>query len=109
MDGCSFQIRNNSISIYRDDVFFSSAKMFSGIYVLNLESPILNIDTKRLKSNNSRDPYLWYYHMGHVNEKRLIKLHKDEYLGSFNWKSFEQCESCFLGMMTKKPFLRKGK
>ena len=103
LEGFSFQIRNRSISFYRDDVFFGCATMINDIYVLDLTSSILNIDTKRLKSNNPKDSYLWHYHLGHVSEKRLIKLHKDGYLGSFNWESIEECELCLLSKMTKSP------
>ena len=82
--------------------------MINGIYVLDLKSSILNIDTKRLKSKNSKDSYLWHYYLGHVSEKYLTKLHKDGYLSSFNWKLFEECELCLLGKMTKSPFMIKG-
>ena len=37
----------------------------------------------------------------------MTKLHKDGYLGSFDWESFEQCESCLLGKMAKSPFSKK--
>ena len=58
MDGYSFQIRNKSIFIFRNEMFFGSAELFNRIYVLEIESLVLNINTKRLKSNNSNDSYL---------------------------------------------------
>ena len=71
-------------------MFFGSAEIFNRICVLNLQSSILNIESKKLKSNNSRDSYLWHHHLGHVNKKYLTKLHKDGYLDSFDWESFEE-------------------
>ena len=38
----------------------------------------------------------------------MTKLHKSGSLGSFNYESFDTCESCLLGTMTKLPFKGKG-
>ncbi|KAG6532166.1 hypothetical protein ZIOFF_006004 [Zingiber officinale] len=40
----------------------------------------------------------------HINDKRLSHLHKDGLLDSFDFESYETCESCLLGKMTKTPF-----
>ena len=46
--------------------------------------------------------------LGHANEKRISQLHKDGLLDSFDFESFDTCESCLLGKMTKSPFTHKG-
>ena len=38
----------------------------------------------------------------------MTKLLKSGSLGSFDYESFEKCESCLLGKMTKLPFKGKG-
>ena len=38
----------------------------------------------------------------------MSKLHKQGSLGSFDWESYETCESCLSGKMTKSPFSGKG-
>ena len=38
----------------------------------------------------------------------MVKLLKIGSLGSFDYKSYDTCESCLLGKMTKLPFKRKG-
>ena len=38
----------------------------------------------------------------------MTKLHKFGSLGSFDYESFDRCESCLLGKMTKLPFKEKG-
>jgi hypothetical protein len=43
-------------------------------------------------------------HLGHINEKHIERLHKDGLLSSFDFESFDTCESCLLGKMTKAPF-----
>ena len=106
--GFSFIIKNNCCSIYLNDIFYATAQMSNGLYILDLEMPIYNIDTKRIKPNELNPTYLWHCRLGHINEKRISKLHKDGLLDSFDYESFETCRSCLLGKMTKTPFTGKG-
>ena len=68
------------------------------------DNNIYNIDTKRIKINESNPTYLWHSRLGHINEKCLEKLHKDGLLSSFDFESYDACESCLLGKMTKASF-----
>ena len=106
VDGFHFIIKNNIFSIYNANIFYGNAHLSNGLYVLNLEQPkpIYNIDTKRFKSNDLNPTYFWHCRLGHVNEKRILKLHQDGLIHSFELESFETCESCLLGKMTKAPF-----
>ena len=67
---------------------------------------INNIDAKRCKVDNDSATYLWHYHLGHIGVKRMKKLHKDGFLESLGYESFDACEPCLLGKMTKTPFSR---
>ena len=104
--GFSFLIKDNSCSIYLNEMFYGSAQLINGLYILNLDTPIYNINTKRFKSNDLNPTYLWHCRLGHINENRISKLHKDGFLDSFDFESYEVCESCLLGKMTKAPFSR---
>ena len=42
--------------------------------------------------------------MSHIGVKRMKKLHKDGFLESLGYESFDACEPCLLGKMTKTPF-----
>src|SRR4051812_5662973 len=42
--------------------------------------------------------------LAHISEKRMKKLHGDGLLTSFNFESYETCQACLLGKMTKLPF-----
>ena len=57
--------------------------------MLNLQSLILDIESKRLKLNHATKSFLWHYRLGHIKDKRLTMLHNDGYLGSFDWESIE--------------------
>lgn len=104
---CIF-IKNSKCNIYKDNIFYGYAPCTSGLYVLDAddtsEMPIYNIDTKRSKSNDLNFTYLWHCRLGHINEKRISKLHQNGLLNSFDYESFDTCEFCLLEKMTKTLF-----
>jgi hypothetical protein len=63
-----------------------------------------NVDAKRCKLNDDNSMYMWHCHLGHVGVKRMKKLHSDGLLGSLDFDSFDTCEPCLLGKMTRTPF-----
>ena len=44
--------------------------------------------------------------LGHISLKHVKNLHDDGLLTSSDFGSFETCESCLLGKMTKSPFAK---
>ena len=70
------------------------------------DTHIHNIDAKRCKVNNDSATYLWHCRLGHIGVKRMKKLHKDRLLESFDYESFDTCESCLMRKMIKTPFSR---
>ncbi|KAJ9562043.1 hypothetical protein OSB04_007203 [Centaurea solstitialis] len=76
----------------------------NGLYVLNLQEnkEVYHI-SKRSKEIEDQT-YLWHCRLGHINKKRIEKLQKGGLLGSFDFKPFDNCESCLSGKMTKQPF-----
>ncbi|KAK9042849.1 hypothetical protein V6N11_071204 [Hibiscus sabdariffa] len=106
--GFEIIIKNNSCSFFYDNLFYGSAQLINGLYILNQENMIFNINTKRLKTNDSNQTYLWHCRLGHISERRISKLHKDGLLDPFVFEQLDVCESCLLGKMTKAPFNGKG-
>ena len=103
------RIKDKCCSIYLNDMLYGHAPLVNGLYVLNLEvEPVYNIDAKRLRPNDLNPTYIWHCRLGHINEKRVEKLHRDGLLDSFDFESFDTCESCLLGKMTKAPFTGIG-
>ena len=76
-------INNNCCSFYLNNVFYGSAQLNNGLYVLDQMNLIYNINTKRSKINDSNQTYLWHCRLGHISEERISKLHKDGLLDSF--------------------------
>ena len=89
--------------------FYAGGTLSNGIYILDLSNSILNInDSKRQKGDNLKSSYLWHCRLGHISERCMTELHKCGSLGSFDYESFDTCESCLLGKMTKLRFKGKG-
>ena len=65
------------------------------------DTHIHNNEAKRCKVDNDSATYLWHYRLGHIGVKRMKKLHADGLL-----ESFDTCEPCIMGKMTKTPFSR---
>ena len=47
---------------------------------------------------------MWHCHLGHIDVKRMKKLHVDGLLESFDCESLDACEPCLMGKMTKTLF-----
>ena len=89
------------------NIFYGHAPLMSGLFLLNLDSSnthIHSIEAKRLKFNNDSATYLWHCRLGHIGVKRMKKLHADGLLESLDYESFDACEPCLIGKMTKAPF-----
>ncbi|KAK8715626.1 hypothetical protein V6N13_042955 [Hibiscus sabdariffa] len=106
--GFEIIIKNNCCSFYLNNLFYGSAQLNNGLYILNQENEIFNINTKRSKTNDSNQTYLWHSRLGHISERRISKLHKDGLLDPFVFEQMDVCESCLLGKMTNAPFNGKG-
>ena len=48
--GFSF-IKNKCCSVYLNDMFYCSAPLMNGLYILDLENPIYNISTQKVQVN----------------------------------------------------------
>ena len=65
---------------------------------------IHNIETKRVRVNNDSAIFLWHCRLGHIDVKRMKKLHTDGILQSLDYESLVACKPCLMGNMTKTPF-----
>jgi len=103
-----FYLRIIVVLFYKNELFCGKTIICNGLYVLDVDTPVNNINIKQLKSSNLNNTYLWHCHLGHINETRMSNLHKNGYLSTFDYESYGACKSCLLGKMTKSPFKRKG-
>ena len=104
-EGYVFASENNGCAIYKNNMFVPFASIVNGLFVLNLDdSPVCNINAKRSRLADLNPTYMWHCRLGHISEKRMKKLHSDGLLTSFDFESYETCEACLLGKMTKTLF-----
>ena len=85
--------------------FYGHTPNENGLLDLDLsDTHIHNIEAKRCKVNNNSATYLWHCCLGHIGAKCMKKLHADGLLESLDYESFDACEPCLVGKMTKTPF-----
>ena len=110
-DSYSFKSENIGCSIYMSNIFYGHAPLKSGLFLLNLDrgdTHIHYIDAKRSKVDNDSATYLWHCRLGHIGVKCMEKLHADGLLESLYYESFDACEPCLMGKMTKTSVLRNN-
>jgi hypothetical protein len=74
----SFASENNGYVISKNGMFVAFASIMNGLFILNLDdAPIYNISAKRPRPNDLSLNYMWHYHLGHISENRMKKLHSD--------------------------------
>ncbi|KAD6118936.1 hypothetical protein E3N88_10207 [Mikania micrantha] len=106
--GYDFKFVDNDIHVSLNHMFYFKAMPCNGIYELvhdntTYDSSMYQATTKRLKLDLS-DSYLWHCRLGHINKNRMQKLQKNGLLKTNENDSFDVCESCLQGKMTKAPF-----
>jgi hypothetical protein len=62
------------------------------------------VDAKRCKLSDDNTTYMWHCCLGHVSVKCMKKLRSDGLLRSLDFDSFDTCEPCLMGKMTRTPF-----
>jgi hypothetical protein len=105
VDGYEIIIKNKHCSIYYNGIFYAYCPLVNGLYILDLEDKyVCNINMKRARLNDLNPTFIWHCILGHINEKRIERLHKDGLLSSFDFESFNTCMSYLHGKMTKAHF-----
>ncbi|GJT09653.1 putative RNA-directed DNA polymerase, partial [Tanacetum coccineum] len=94
----------------RDILSPGSAISVNGVFEIDMNdnvskynnNSIFSINKKRKLDLNSS--YLWHCRLAHIGKTRMQKLQREGLLESINDESYDKCESCISGKMTKKPF-----
>nr|GEY21639.1 retrotransposon protein, putative, Ty1-copia subclass [Tanacetum cinerariifolium] len=86
----------------------------NGIYEIDMSNlvpnvnSIYNVSNKRVK-HNLDSTYIWYFRLAHISKKHIEMLQHDGLLKSTDEESFDQCDSCLSGKMTRKSFPHRPK
>ncbi|KAJ9553261.1 hypothetical protein OSB04_017306 [Centaurea solstitialis] len=103
--GFYYKYSYKMISVFKDNIFYFKATPVDGLYTVNLKDNNSEIYHINKRSKDIEDQtYLWHCRLGHINKKRVELLLKGGFLGNFDYKPFDNCESCLSGKMTKQPF-----
>ncbi|KAJ9538231.1 hypothetical protein OSB04_030964 [Centaurea solstitialis] len=97
------------ISVFKNNIFYFKATPVNGLCTVNLQDNSSEIYHISKRSKDIEDQtYLWHCRLGHINKKRVELLLKGGFLGTFDYKPFDNCESCLSGKMTKQPFNKEN-
>nr|GEU44353.1 hypothetical protein [Tanacetum cinerariifolium] len=108
------RLTNYEISVSKNDVLYFNVISSNDIYEIDMSNLVPNINSiynvinKRVK-HNLDSTYLWHCLLSHISKKRIEKIQHDGLLKSTDDESFDQCESCLSGKMTRKSFSRRLK
>ncbi|KAJ9555363.1 LOW QUALITY PROTEIN: hypothetical protein OSB04_009977 [Centaurea solstitialis] len=103
--GFHYKYDYKMLSVFKDNIFYFKATPVNGLYTVNLQDNSSEIYHISKRSKDIEDQtYLWHCRLGHINKKRVELLLKGGFLGNFDYKPFDNCESCLSGKMTKQPF-----
>jgi hypothetical protein len=95
VDGYGILIKNKHCSIYYNVISYAQCPLVNGLYVLDLEDKsVCNINAKKARLDDLNPTFIWNCRLGDINEKGIERLHKDGLLSSFDFESFDTCESC---------------
>ncbi|KAJ9552749.1 hypothetical protein OSB04_016794 [Centaurea solstitialis] len=104
LDNC-YYIPNMIKNVLSFDLLVDQATPVNGLYTVDLQDNSSEIYHISKRSKDIEDQtYLWHCRLGHINKKRVELLLKGGFLGNFDYKPFDNCESCLSGKMTKQPF-----
>ncbi|KAD7117932.1 hypothetical protein E3N88_05200 [Mikania micrantha] len=106
--GFKYVFNGIAISAFLNDVFYFEAKPRNGIYEIDVQpnNNVYNL-SKRIKSGIN-DTFLWHCRLGHISKSRIKRLQSEGILESTGHDSFDDCESCLAGKLTKDPFTHVG-
>lgn len=100
----------NGISVSLNNVFCFNAIPINGVFEIDMENHVssrnnsMYIISNKIIKCNLDSSYLWHCRLAHIGKDRMEKLQHDGLLQNINDESFDKCESCISGKMTRKPF-----
>ncbi|GJV84472.1 putative RNA-directed DNA polymerase [Tanacetum coccineum] len=107
--GFKHTVASNGISVSLNGVFYFSAISVNGVFEIDMNKNVTKNNNSVFSINKKRkldldSSYLWHCRLAHIGKTRMQKLQREGLLESINEESFDKCESCISGKMTKKPF-----
>ncbi|GJT88313.1 retrotransposon protein, putative, ty1-copia subclass [Tanacetum coccineum] len=108
--GFHHTIASNGISVSLNGIFYFSAISVNGVFEIDINNNVPKNNNNSIFSINKKrkldldSSYLWHCRLAHIGKTRMQKLHREGLLENIDEESFDKCESCISGKMTKKPF-----
>ena len=110
--GYDVNFSDNGCVISYNKHLVSAGTLINGLFIINVSPELqqtielnnVNLSSKRKRSSDFNETYLWHLRLCHINLDRISRLVRDGPLGSLKVEALPTCESCLEGKMTKRPF-----
>nr|GFA60052.1 hypothetical protein [Tanacetum cinerariifolium] len=108
--GFNHTIASTGISVSLNGLFYFSAVSVNGVFEIDMNNNVSKNNNNFIFSINKKrkldldSSYLWHCRLAHISKTRMQKLQREGLLESISDESFDKCESCISGKMTKKHF-----
>nr|GEY61478.1 hypothetical protein [Tanacetum cinerariifolium] len=108
--GFNHTIASNGISVSLNGLFYFSVVSVNSVFEIDMNNNVSKNNNNSIFSINKKrkldlySSYLWHCRLAHIGKTRMQKLQRKGLLESINDESFDKCESCISGKMSKKPF-----
>ncbi|XP_031269560.1 uncharacterized protein LOC116128024 [Pistacia vera] len=74
---------------------FEALTLHNGLYVLDMDKRIFNLENKKAKHGDLNQTFLYHCRPGHVNQTRIAKIHNDGVLDPFDFQSYEWIKTLY--------------
>nr|GEV42321.1 zinc finger, CCHC-type [Tanacetum cinerariifolium] len=87
----------------KSSVFVGFGYYNNGMFILNLNKVLDDSSSVYMSSSTVVNTSLWHAHLGHVHNKRMLEMSKDDLIPAID-DNLEKCTTCMLMKITKQPF-----
>ena len=107
--GYTFMFDGCKCNIYLRNRLIGTGLNVNGLYILETnEINMTNTINEKRSRNELNSRLIWHHRLGHIGDKRIMKMGSDGLIGPLGSEPYPTCESCLQGKMTKSPFVGQG-
>ncbi|KAH9680944.1 hypothetical protein KPL71_026750 [Citrus sinensis] len=99
--GCVIKLESGTLKVLKGSMVLMKGNLDNGLYVL--QGSVVTGDVG-VSNQNLNKTLLWHFRLGHMSERGLRELSKQEVLGEDKIEPLEFCEECVLGKSSRVKF-----
>ena len=105
--GFNLNFRDSVLESCFGTTFYGSGLILDGFMILDVDKHELSNDScyslMATTRNSCNDMILWHFRLGHIGQKIINRLARENLLGQFTKINITTCKYCLAGKLTRKP------